>query len=85
MLFLLAADASPSFDWGMLTAMCAVVTLGGMILGKSIESIVDRQLHEQDNRLSEKFADKEVFAARHQDHENRIGMIENHVFQRRHT
>lgn len=66
-------------DWGMVTAICAVIGIGGAALSKSIESAVRKQLQQQDTRMDANFARKDVIEAQHKDHDNRLRMIEDHI------
>lgn len=74
-----AVTPNSSFDWGMLTALCAVIGLGGAALSKSIGNEVRSQLQEQDKRMKNEFANRELIAEQHANHDTRIRTIEDHL------
>lgn len=66
-----------TFDWGMLTAICSVIALGGEILRRSMSGEVRKQLEEHREKMKEEFAGKEVTLARHSEHDFRIRALES--------
>lgn len=74
-----ALQAVSSTDWSMVTAITAVVGLGGTVLNWSIKNSVREQLHEQDERMEKKFASTDTVIA----HDRRIELIENHFLSPR--